>query len=282
MTHRTGEERPGAVPANLCGEEAALLGEAFETEVPSIPPGLTAWWRRRGSSRGGWCPPIAAPSCSAASWPPWPTGRYSATSSPLPWTWEPPSGPGISAIAALVAEFMLTAVLLIAVLSTAVDQRAPGGAMPAGLAIGLWIGTAVFAAFPISGGSLNPVRTLGPDIVSAAFASWWIYVIGPLAGSAVGGGVWQYLKKVRQPAPAGSAPQRTGQDAADGTASPQRAGKCVVEQDRGGKYHFTLVAGNGQVIAASTGYERRQAALNGIESVKKNAPNAEAASPDGE
>ena len=44
---------------------------------------------------------------------------------------------------------------------------------------------------------------------------------------------------------------------------------------RGGKYHFTLVAGNGQVIAVSEAYERRQAALNGIESVRKNAPDAE-------
>ena len=41
------------------------------------------------------------------------------------------------------------------------------------------------------------------------------------------------------------------------------------------KYYFTLVAGNGQVIAVSEAYERRQAALNGIESVRKNAPDAE-------
>src|SRR5438874_278257 len=83
-----------------------------------------------------------------------------------------------------------TAVLLVVVMATAVYQRAPGGAMPAGLAIGLWIGAAVFLAFPISGGSLNPARSLGPDIVSAAFPSWWVYVIGPLAGGALGGWLW--------------------------------------------------------------------------------------------
>jgi uncharacterized protein YegP (UPF0339 family) len=43
-----------------------------------------------------------------------------------------------------------------------------------------------------------------------------------------------------------------------------------------------LVAPNGQVIATSANYERRQAALNGIESVKKNAPDAEIASKDSE
>jgi uncharacterized protein len=43
----------------------------------------------------------------------------------------------------------------------------------------------------------------------------------------------------------------------------------------GGKYHFNLVAGNGQVIATSEAYERKDSALNGIESVKTNAPGAE-------
>lgn len=108
-------------------------------------------------------------------------------------------GPGVSLIAALFAEFILTAVLLVVVMSTAVYQRAPGGAMPAGLAIGLWIGCAVFLAFPISGGSLNPARTLGPDIVSGAFPAAWIYVIGSLSGGAAGGWIWQYLKRGRQP-----------------------------------------------------------------------------------
>src|SRR5689334_23007985 len=161
-------------------------------------------------------------------------------------------GPGVSLIAALFAEFVLTAVLLIVVMSTAVYERAPGGAMPAGLAIGLWIGAAVFAAFPISGGSLNPARTLGPDIVSGAFPSWWIYVIGPLAGGAFGGWIWQFLKRGRQPGDGGAdqsgqvEPQadRADQDAADGKGPRPRPGKFVVERDAEGKYHFTLVAAN--------------------------------------
>jgi MIP family channel proteins len=196
-------------------------------------------------------------------------------------------GPGVSAIAALFAEFVITAVLLVVVLSTAVYQRAPGGAMPAGLAIGLWIGCAVFLAFPISGGSLNPARTLGPDIVSAAFPSWWIYLIGPLAGAAFGGWIWQFLKQGRQPAQAEADEgdedtEPVQQDHADDQPARQRTGKFMVEKDPGGKYHFDLVAPNGQVIATSTAYERRQAALNGIESVRKNAPDAEVAVQDGE
>ena len=53
------------------------------------------------------------------------------------------------------------------------------------------------------------------------------------------------------------------------------AGKFVLKKGSTGKYHFNLVAGNGQVIATSESYERKQSALNGIESVKNNAPAAE-------
>jgi uncharacterized protein YegP (UPF0339 family) len=53
------------------------------------------------------------------------------------------------------------------------------------------------------------------------------------------------------------------------------AGKFVLKKGSSGKYHFNLVAANGQVIATSEAYERKQSALSGIESVKKNAPDAE-------
>ena len=52
------------------------------------------------------------------------------------------------------------------------------------------------------------------------------------------------------------------------------AGKFVLKKGDSGKYHFNLVAGNGQVIATSQTYERKRSALEGIESVKKNAPGA--------
>ena len=52
------------------------------------------------------------------------------------------------------------------------------------------------------------------------------------------------------------------------------AGKLVLKKGSSGKYHFNLIAGNGQVIATSEAYERKESALNGIESVKTNAPGA--------
>ncbi len=53
------------------------------------------------------------------------------------------------------------------------------------------------------------------------------------------------------------------------------AGKFVVKKGSSGKYHFNLVAGNGQVIATSEAYESKSSAMNGIDSVKSNAPSAE-------
>lgn len=53
------------------------------------------------------------------------------------------------------------------------------------------------------------------------------------------------------------------------------AGKFVVKKGSSGKFHFNLVATNGQVIATSEAYESKAAALNGIDSVKRNAPDAQ-------
>lgn len=53
------------------------------------------------------------------------------------------------------------------------------------------------------------------------------------------------------------------------------AAKFVLKKGSSGKFHFNLQAANGQVIATSETYESKSAAINGIESVKKNAPVAE-------
>lgn len=52
------------------------------------------------------------------------------------------------------------------------------------------------------------------------------------------------------------------------------AGKFEVYQDKQGGYRFRLKAGNGQVIASGESYTTKKACLNGIESVRKNAPDA--------
>jgi uncharacterized protein len=51
--------------------------------------------------------------------------------------------------------------------------------------------------------------------------------------------------------------------------------KFQLKKGSSGKFHFNLLAPNGQIIATSEAYERKDSALNGIESVKANAATAE-------
>ena len=51
--------------------------------------------------------------------------------------------------------------------------------------------------------------------------------------------------------------------------------KFEVYEDKGGEFRFRLKATNGQVIATGEGYKAKASCLNGIESVKNNAPDAE-------
>ena len=52
------------------------------------------------------------------------------------------------------------------------------------------------------------------------------------------------------------------------------AGKFELYQDKKGGFRFRLKAGNGQIIATGESYTTKKACLNGIESIRKNAPDA--------
>ena len=51
--------------------------------------------------------------------------------------------------------------------------------------------------------------------------------------------------------------------------------KFELYQDKAGEYRFRLKARNGQIVAISEGYTTKAACENGIESVRKNAPEAQ-------
>ena len=64
----------------------------------------------------------------------------------------------------------------------------------------------------------------------------------------------------------------------DQTVEPievQKHPKYEVYQDKAGEYRFRLKARNGEIIATSEGYKKKPSCLNGIDSVKRNAPDAE-------
>lgn len=87
----------------------------------------------------------------------------------------------------LVMEMVLTAILVTVILNTATGYRSIGH--NAALAVGATVALLGLFASPISGASMNPARTLGPDIVSTDFHGWWIYLVGPCVGALVAVGI---------------------------------------------------------------------------------------------
>lgn len=53
------------------------------------------------------------------------------------------------------------------------------------------------------------------------------------------------------------------------------AAKFEVYRDKKGEFRFRLLAANNQIIAQGESYKSKASCLNGISSIKKNAPNAE-------
>ncbi len=106
-------------------------------------------------------------------------------------------GHGISVGKALVLEGVFTFLFLLVVSTVATDTRAPWNGVFAPFAIGLFIFTAASVAGPMSGGSFNPARSVAPAIIAGNFTNLWIYIVGPLAGGAIGGALHAYFHPVR-------------------------------------------------------------------------------------
>jgi aquaporin Z len=101
-------------------------------------------------------------------------------------------GPGITALQALVMEVVLTVGLVSTILGTA--SRAQNIGSLAALAVGGYIALAGLWAAPISGVSMNPARSLGPDILLGNLGNAWIYVVGPIVGGLLAVGIAYILR----------------------------------------------------------------------------------------
>jgi aquaporin Z len=93
-------------------------------------------------------------------------------------------GTGIDNTRALVMEIVLTAGLVNTILGTASGARNIG--TNGAIAVGGYIILAGFWAGPISGASMNPVRSFVTDFVRGDMTTTWIYIIGPILGAIIG------------------------------------------------------------------------------------------------
>ena len=120
---------------------------------------------------------------------------------------------GFSARDAFFMEAVLTFGLVSVILGTASGAQNLG--VIGAIGVGGYIALAGLWGSPISGASMNPARTFGPDLVGADFSHYWVYVAGPLAGAVVAVGAAFVLR--------GQGGGRAGSGAAQGALHTQIA-----------------------------------------------------------
>lgn len=89
--------------------------------------------------------------------------------------------PAGSALQSFILEFILTGLLMFVILNVSTGAKEKG--VTAGIAIGAVIGLEALFAGPISGASMNPVRSLAPALVSCRLHDVWIYLLAPILGA---------------------------------------------------------------------------------------------------
>ena len=113
---------------------------------------------------------------------------------------------GYSAWDAFLMEAVLTLGLVSVILGTASGAQNLG--IVGAFGVGSYIALAGLWGSPISGASMNPARTFGPDLVGRDFSDYWVYIAGPLAGAVLAGGIAFVLR--------GAGGGRAGSGAAQG------------------------------------------------------------------
>jgi aquaporin NIP len=100
--------------------------------------------------------------------------------------------PSVGVGSALVYELAMTAILMFVIMAVATDTRAVGAA--AAIAIGGTVGLDALFGGAITGASMNPARSFGPALAAGEWLDFWIYVVGPIAGAALGALAYQLVR----------------------------------------------------------------------------------------
>ena len=98
---------------------------------------------------------------------------------------------GVSVGSGLLVEVVMTAIFLFVIVSVATDTRVTPGF--AALAIGFTLAALHLVGIPLTGTSVNPARTFGPDLVAGEWDHFWLFVAGPVAGAVIGAFAYSVL-----------------------------------------------------------------------------------------
>ncbi|HEY6537454.1 MAG TPA: aquaporin, partial [Candidatus Dormibacteraeota bacterium] len=88
--------------------------------------------------------------------------------------------PGVTPIAAVGIEALLTTILILTIFGCTSSVRT---ARWTPLVLWVVIALLVWRGAPYTGCSMNPARSLGPDVISGLYSSLWIYLLGPILGA---------------------------------------------------------------------------------------------------
>ncbi|QNG36959.1 MIP family channel protein [Geodermatophilaceae bacterium NBWT11] len=107
--------------------------------------------------------------------------------------WGAASTGGYGLSSAIVVELVLTALLVLVVLSATARQS---NAAVAGLPIGFTLVVAHLVAIPVDGTSVNPARSFGPAVLTGgtALEQLWVFIVVPLVGGVLGALVYRVLR----------------------------------------------------------------------------------------
>lgn len=78
------------------------------------------------------------------------------------------------------------------IMAVATDTRAVGAA--AAIAIGGTVGLDAIFGGPVTGASMNPARSFGPALAAWEWSDFWVYVVGPVVGAAIGAFAYQVVR----------------------------------------------------------------------------------------
>jgi aquaporin TIP len=119
---------------------------------------------------------------------------------------------------AVLIEAVCTFFLVWVIFAVAIDPQGSFGKI-AGLAIGFVIAMNSFMAGPLTGGSFNPARTLGPALIANKWTGIWVFFVGPVAGAIVAAAVYDGLM-LRRREPAMAEGPIDGEDTLYGEEAP--------------------------------------------------------------
>lgn len=99
--------------------------------------------------------------------------------------------PKVTDFRAFLLESMITFVLMFVVVNLSYGSKQKG--ITSGIAVGSTIVFTVLIAGPLTGGSMNPARSLGPALASMHFTSLWVYLTAPFFGSGLAVALYSYI-----------------------------------------------------------------------------------------